>query len=64
METKSPLGTVLTLLGITGLTFATIGVLTNYITRSLFAGLTLLGCLLLFAGVTLLRDQLAHKTDQ
>jgi|GEM_PF-2285456 hypothetical protein len=63
METKSPLGTVLTLLGITGLTFATIGVLTSYITRNLFAGLTLLGCLLFFAGLTLLCDQLTHKID-
>ncbi|MDB5002152.1 MAG: hypothetical protein JWQ34_377 [Mucilaginibacter sp.] len=63
METKSPLGTVLTLLGITGLTFAIIGVLTSYITRSLFAGLTLLGCILFFAGVTLLCDQLNRKIN-
>ncbi len=63
METKSSLGTVLTLLGVNGLTFATVGVLTDYITRSLFAGLTLLGCILFFAGITLLRDQLTHKID-
>jgi apolipoprotein N-acyltransferase len=63
METKSPLGTVLSLLGITGLTFAIIGVLTSYITRSLFAGLTLLGCILFFAGVTLLCDQLNRNIN-
>jgi hypothetical protein len=63
METKSSKGVVLTLAGIAALTFAVVGELTSYITRSAFAGITLLGCILFFAGVTLLRDQLAHKAE-
>jgi hypothetical protein len=61
MESKSTLGTVLTLVGIIGLISAVVGELTSYISRSAFAGVTLLGCIIFFAGVTLLRDQLAHK---
>ncbi|MES2378531.1 MAG: hypothetical protein V4553_18205 [Bacteroidota bacterium] len=61
MESKSTLGTVLTLVSITGLIFAVVGEITSYISRSAFAGITLLGCIMFFAGVTLLRDRLAHK---
>jgi hypothetical protein len=61
MKSRPTLGTILTLVGIIGLIFAVVGELTNYITRSAFAGITLLGCIIFFAGVTLLRDQLEHK---
>lgn len=61
MKSKSTLGTVLTLLGIIGLVFAVVGEITSYISRSAFAGVTILGCIIFFAGVTLLRDQLEHK---
>ncbi|MBC7400068.1 MAG: hypothetical protein H7289_08995 [Mucilaginibacter sp.] len=63
MESKSTLGTVLTLVGVTGLTLAVAGELTSYITRSAFAGITLLGCIIFFAGISLLRDQLSHKSQ-
>jgi hypothetical protein len=61
MESKSTKGTVLTIVGVSMLALSIAGQLTSYISRGAFAGLTLLGCIIFFAGVTLLRDQLAHK---
>ncbi|NNU34087.1 hypothetical protein HK413_07890 [Mucilaginibacter sp. S1162] len=61
MKLKPTLGTILTLVGIIGLVFAVIGQITSYISRSAFTGVTILGCIIFFAGVTLLRDQLEHK---
>lgn len=61
MKLKPTLGTILTLVGIIGLVFAVIGEITSYISRSAFTGVTILGCIIFFAGVTLLRDQLEHK---
>ncbi len=61
MKLKPTMGTVLTLVGVIGLIFAVIGEITSYISRSAFTGITILGCIIFFAGVTLLRDQLEHK---
>lgn len=61
MKSKPKLGIVLTVVSIIGLIFAIAGELTSYISRSAFTGITLLGCIIFFAGVTLLRDQLEHK---
>jgi hypothetical protein len=60
MERKY-LAPILTLAGINALTFAVVGFFTHYITRSAFAAFTLIGCLIFFAGLTMLRDQLTHK---
>ncbi|MES2809634.1 MAG: hypothetical protein V4619_13475 [Bacteroidota bacterium] len=61
METKSSIGTILTLVGINALTFAVAGFFTNYIGQNLFAGFTLIGCLIFFAGLTMMRDKLTHN---
>jgi uncharacterized membrane protein len=61
MESKLTLGVILTLIAVSVLGFAVAGFFTAFITRGAFAGITILGCLLFFAGITLLSDQLSHK---
>lgn len=61
MESRSTLATVLTLAGVNALIFSVVGFFTNFITRGAFSSLTLIGCIVFFAGLTLLRDQVTHK---
>lgn len=63
MHSKSNLGMILALIGINGITFSLYGFFMVYITRGFFAGAVLLSCILFFAGVSLLRDQLSHRAD-
>lgn len=63
MQSKSTLAIVLTLIGLNGAVFTICGYMMSYFTRGFFSGATLLSCILLMAGVVLLRDQMAHSTE-
>lgn len=63
MQSRSNLGIVLALIGINGITFSLYGFFMVYITSGFFAGAVLVSCILFFAGVSLLHDQLSQRAD-